>query len=102
NKWEFDFRKGIPYGTATKILPEFKARVVIEMLNELISTAQASREYGIKDPVVSRRKQELIELSSQLFEQATIRDDRYQRIAKLERRVGRLAMELVMVKKASR
>jgi hypothetical protein len=75
---------------------------VIEMLNELISTAQASREYGIKDPVVSRRKQELIELSSQLFEQATIRDDRYQRIAKLERRVGRLAMELVMVKKASR
>jgi transposase-like protein len=82
--------------------PDFKARVVMEMLTEQKSAAQASREYGIKDSVLSRWKQEFIERSSQVFEQGTVSDDRDQRIAELERMVGRLAMELEMAKKASR
>ena len=82
--------------------PDFKARVVMEMLTEQKSAAQASREYGIKDSVLSRWKQEFIERSPQLFEQGTVRDDRDQRIAELERMVGRLAMELEMAKKVSR
>ena len=84
-----------------KFSPEFKARVVMEMLTEQKSAAQASREYGIKDSVLSRWKQEFIERSPQLFEQGTVRVDRPQRIADLERMVGRLAMELEMAKKAS-
>ena len=84
-----------------KFSPEFKARVVMEMLTEQKSAAQASREYGIKDSVLSRWKQEFIERSPQLFEQGTVRADRDQRIADLERMVGRLAMELEMAKKAS-
>jgi transposase-like protein len=82
--------------------PDFKARVVMEMLTEQKSAAQASREYGIKDSVLSRWKQEFIERSPQLFEQGTVSDDRDQRIAELERMVGRLAMELEMAKKVSR
>ena len=82
--------------------PDFKAQVVMEMLTEQKSAAQASREYGIKDSVLSRWKQEFIERSPQLFEQGTVRDDRDQRIAELERMVGRLAMELEMAKKVSR
>ena len=82
--------------------PDFKARVVMEMLTEQKSATQASREYGIKDSVLSRWKQEFIERSPQLFEQGTVSDDRDQRIAELERMVGRLAMELEMAKKASR
>jgi hypothetical protein len=39
--------------------PEFKAKVVLEMLVEGKSMAQASREYGIKDTVLSRWKGEL-------------------------------------------
>jgi transposase-like protein len=85
-----------------KFSPDFKARVVMEMLTEQKSAAQASREYGIKDSVLSRWKQEFIERSPQLFEQGTASDDRDQRIAELERMVGRLAMELEMAKKASR
>jgi len=85
-----------------KFSPDFKARVVMEMLTEQKSAAQASREYGIKDSVLSRWKQEFIERSPQLFEQGTVSDDRDQRIAELERMVGRLAMELEMAKKASR
>ena len=85
-----------------KFSADFKARVVMEMLTEQKSAAQASREYGIKDSVLSRWKQEFIERSPQLFEQGTVSDDRDQRIAELERMVGRLAMELEMAKKVSR
>jgi len=76
-----------------KFSPEFQARVVLEKLTEQKSAAQVSREYGIKDSVLSRWKQEFIERSLQLFEQGTASDDRDQRIAELGRMAGRLAME---------
>lgn len=81
--------------------PELKARVVLEILIEGKSIAQASREHGIKDSVLSRWKQEFIERSPKVFEQGAGRDDRDERIAELERMVGRLAMELEMSKKVS-
>ena len=88
--------------TRRKFSPEFKARVVLEMLLEQKSAAQASREYGIKDSVLSRWKQEFIERSPQLFEAGSQHEDSEQRIAELERMVGRLAMELEMAKKVSK
>ena len=81
---------------------EYKAQVVLEMLTEQKSAAQASREYGIKDSVLSRWKQEFIKRSPILFEQGVVQDDREERIAELERMVGRLATELEMSKKVSR
>jgi transposase-like protein len=84
-----------------KFTPEFKAGVVLEMITTQKRAAQASREYGIKDSVISRWKQEFIERSPKLFEQGLANDDRGQRIAELERMVGRLAMELEMVKEVS-
>jgi transposase-like protein len=81
---------------------EFKAGLVLEILTEQKSIAQASREYGIKDSVISRWKQEFIERSPQIFEKDNRRDERDQRIAELERMIGRLAMELEMSKKVSR
>ena len=81
---------------------EFKAGVVLEILSERKSIAQASREYGIKDSVISRWKQEFIERSPQIFERENMRDERDQRIAELERMIGRLAMEVEMSKKVSR
>jgi transposase-like protein len=85
-----------------KFSPEFKAQVVLEMLTEQKSAAQASREYGVKDSVLSRWKQEFIERSPSLFENGTEQDNRDERIAELERMVGRLATELEMSKKVSR
>jgi transposase-like protein len=79
--------------------PEFKAKVVLEILAERKSLAQASREYGIKDSVLSRWKQEFIERSPQMFEQRAATDERDQRIVELERMVGRLTMELDVAKK---
>ena len=81
--------------------PEFKAKVVLEMLLDNKSLAQASREYRVKDSVLSRWKQEFIERSAKVFDSDPRRDDRDERIAELERMVGRLAMELEMAKKVS-
>ena len=39
---------------------EFKAKVVLELISGEKSLAQASREYGIKDTVLSRWKQEFL------------------------------------------
>ena len=80
---------------------EFKAQVVLDMITTPKSAGQASREYGIKDSVLSRWKQEFIERSPMLFDQSTVNDDRDQRIAELERMVGRMTMELEMAKKVS-
>ena len=82
--------------------PEYKARIVLEILTEGKSLSQASREHGIKDSVLSRWKQEFIERSPMLFEQGAASDDRDEQIAELERMVGRLAMEVDMAKKVSR
>lgn len=79
--------------------PEFKARVVLEMVSGQKGLMQASREYGIKDTVLSRWKQEFLERAAQVFEQPKGKDPNEQRIAELERMVGRLTMQLDMAKK---
>ena len=89
--------------TRRKFTAEFKAQMILEILTEHKSLGQASREYGIKDSVLSRWKQEFIERSPMVFQQGGVQqDDREERIAELERMVGRLATELEMSKKVSR
>lgn len=84
-----------------KFTPEYKARIVLEILTEGKSISAASREYEIKDSVLSRWKQEFIERSPMLFENSASSDARDERIAELERMVGRLATELEMRKKVT-
>ena len=84
-----------------KFTPEYKARIVLEILTEGKSISAASREYEIKDSVLSRWKQEFIERSPMLFENSASSDVRDERIAELERMVGRLATELEMRKKVT-
>jgi len=82
-----------------KFPPEFKAKVVIEMISGQKGLMQASREYGIKDSVLSRWKQEFLERASKVFEQSQKADPEAERIAELERTIGRLAIELDIAKK---
>ena len=79
--------------------PEFKTRVVLELISGQKGLMQASREYGIKDTVLSRWKQEFQERANQVFEQAKAKDQNEQRMAELERMVGRLTIQLDMAKK---
>ena len=81
--------------------PEFKAQVVLEILTGAKSGAQVCREHRIKEPVLSRWKQEFIERSPQLFERGKEQSLEEERIAELERLVGQLTIELQAAKKAS-
>lgn len=83
-----------------KFSPEFKVRVVMELLTGEKGLGEASREYQIKDSVLSRWRQEFLERAPQVFEQpGPISDPKDDQIAELERLVGRLALQLDMAKK---
>jgi transposase-like protein len=78
---------------------EFKAKVVLELISGDKGLMQASREYGIKDTVLSRWKQEFVANAAQLFWPPQEAQDRDRRIAELERMIGRLTMQLELSKK---
>ena|SRR5271157_344921 len=78
---------------------EFKAKVVLELITGEKGLEQASREYGIKDTVLARWKQEFLAKAVQLFEQPKEVQEKEERIAELERMVGRLTMQLELSKK---
>src|SRR3990170_8619551 len=82
-----------------KFSSEFKARVVLELISGEKGLLQASREYEIKDSLLSRWKQEFLGRAAQLFEQPARVDPQEERVAELERLVGRLALQLDMAKK---
>ena len=80
-----------------KFSPEFKARVVLELISGKKGLMEASREYGIKDTVLSRWKQEFIERAPKFLSSRT--NGQEKEIAELERMVGRLTIQLDMAKK---
>ena len=85
-----------------KYSAEFKAKVVLDIIANGKSISAASREYKIKDSVLSRWKAEFIERSASVFRQdGQQQDKRDERIAELERMVGKMAMELEASKKVS-
>ena len=80
--------------------PEFKVRVALELISGEKTLMEASREYKIKDSVISRWRTELLERAPSLFTENTQNEHESQRrIAELERMVGKLTMELEMAKK---
>ena len=87
---------GKPHRTYT---PEFKVRVVMELITGKKSLGEASREYNIKDSVISRWRQEFLERAPQLFEQPGSKNTQAEQIAELERTLGRLTVQLEMAKK---
>jgi transposase len=87
---------GKPHRTYT---PEFKVRVVLELISGKRTLGEASREYKVKDSVISRWRQEFLERAPQLFEQPGDKDMLGQRIAELERMLGRMTVQLELAKK---
>jgi len=87
-------------GNRRKFSAEFKAKVVLELLRGEKGLMEASREYEIKDTVLSRWKQELLERAPDMFRvgEAEGAHREQERIADLERLVGRLTLELDMAR----
>jgi transposase len=80
---------------------EFKARVALEVLSGSKSAAEVCREHQLNSQVLSRWKTELVERAPLIFEQDQLHSQEQERIAELERTVGRLTMQLDIAKKAS-
>ena len=81
--------------------PQFKAQAVLQVLTGAKSAAQICRELNINEPILSRWKQQLLTHAALVFERETEASEQDQRVAELERLVGRLTMELEIAKKAS-
>jgi transposase len=81
--------------------PEFKARVVLEDLSGVKSAAEICREHNLSSQVLARWKSEFLARAPEIFVTPRCRGDEAERIAELERLVGRLTLELDAAKKAS-
>jgi transposase len=80
---------------------EFKTQVVLDLLSGAHTAAELCRQHQLNAQLLSHWKSEFLERASHVFEQDDKRSMEQQRIAELERLIGRLTMELEIAKKAS-
>ena len=82
--------------------PEFKAEVVLEALSGESSQAELCRRHNLSENQVSTWKRQLLENVEIFFESTDKQSsESAERIAELERLVGRLTLALEIEKKAS-
>jgi len=81
---------------------EFKLEIVRQVATGQKRPAQACREYGLAESVLSRWRKEYQERGDAAFEAPTSQESpaHEQRIAELERFCGQLALENQVLKKA--
>jgi len=84
-----------------RFTPEFKVQVVLDLLSGAKNVATVCREYDLASQVVSTWREEFVRRAPELFARGPHASSEEQRIADLERLVGRLTMELEVAKKAS-
>jgi transposase len=80
---------------------KFKTQVILDLLTGRRSMAQLCREHDLKEQVVTRWRATFLDRAERLFAVDIEREGHLERIADLERLVGRLTMELDIAKKAS-
>lgn len=78
-----------------------KTQIVLDLLTGAKTMAQICRDHNLKDQVVRRWKTDFLERAETLFGADADRQQHLDRIAELERLVGRLTLELEIAKKAS-
>jgi transposase-like protein len=85
-----------------KYSTEFKLDTVMEGIRGEKSIAQICRERGIKDTLYYKWRDIFLERAAVIFENQsnTAQQEKEERIAELERMVGKLAMENEILKKA--
>ena len=87
--------------------PEFKSRIVIEVLREEATVNEIASREGISPVLVSRWKAEFLENAATLFKKSGPTDAgkeleaERERVANLERKVGQLTYEVDWLKKKS-
>lgn len=86
-----------------KFTPEFKLEAVLEGLRGEKTVAELCRGRNIKDSLYYKWRQEFLENAAGIFadKRKPIDDGKDERIAELERMVGRLTMEVEVLKKGT-
>ena len=81
----------------------FKAKVALEALQEKKTIAQLAAEYNLHANQISAWKKQLLEQSSQVFEQpAAVKDDSAEKLQEeLFKQIGQLRVENEWLKKKS-
>lgn len=80
---------------------QFKAQVVLEVLTGQKRAAEVCRAYQLKPDLLSRWKADFVAHAASVFAGDERTQQAEQRIAELERMVGRLTVELEVAKKAA-
>jgi transposase len=92
----------MPRGQRRSFTPEFKAKVVLELLTGAASQADLCRKHNLKPQLLANWKAGALQRLHTLFQDdAQVTQDQ-QRVAELEQLVGRQAFELEILKKVSR
>lgn len=84
--------------------PEFKSKVVLEILKEEKTLSQISSEYGVHTTQLKNWKKEALENLPQLFERRSIeaiKKNYEKQIQELYAEIGRLTAQLSWLKKKS-
>ncbi len=84
--------------------PEFKSKVVLEILKEEKTLSQISSEYGVHTTQLKNWKKEALENLPQLFERRNIeaiKKNYEKQIQELYAEIGRLTAQLSWLKKKS-
>ena len=84
-----------------RFTPDFKVQVVLGLLSGSKRLAEICREHQLAPQVVSSWRAQFIERAPEIFATQQTQNAEKQRIADLERLVGRLTLELEVAKKAS-
>jgi len=84
-----------------KFTAEFKAQVVLDLVSGTKSAGELCRQHQLNPKLLARWKTEFLERAPLLFQQEAMQSQEQERIAELERVVGRLTMQLEIAKKAS-
>jgi len=86
--------------------PEFKTKVVLEVLQEASTVNEIAGKYGVSPVIISRWKQEFLERASEVFKKGPSDAEKelekqHRHVAELERKVGQLTYEVDWLKKKS-
>lgn len=84
-----------------KFSAEFKTQIVLQVLSGEKSLAEVCREQQLSAQIVGNWKQQFLAHADQAFVSQTRNSTEQERIAELERMVGKLTMELEIAKKAT-
>ncbi len=81
--------------------PEFKARVVLDVVSGVQSQAEACRKHSLSPNLLALWKSTFLERAHLAFESDVVRSAEQARIAELEQVLGRITLENELLKKAS-